>query len=209
MKKRIIIIVSIVVALVLVLGGVALTLSLIKTKPVEALSDYKTATVYFGSSDTVGYDMSSSVNSANDKKFRGQLKNCSFSAMQAFLSGRTANDNAKYYADGDPLTLTLDQLDYSAGGLYELSSSIVDPTVARVVLAFAEEKTAKIGSKTYTFDHVQFLVPYTQGQIREVTVVAYSSSETFDEESDAPEFEVFKIQANTSPLYDFVNGLKA
>ena len=209
MKKKVITIVSIIVAIVLVLGGTVLTLSLIKTKPLESLADYKTATVYFGSSDAVGYDMTSSVNADKDKKFRAQLKECSFSVMQALLSGRTANDNAKYYDDGEPVTLTLDQLDYSSGGLYELSSSIVDSTVARVVLAYSEEKTAKIGSKTYTFDHVQFLVPYTQGQIREVTVVAYTDSEMFDEELDAPQFEVFKIQANTSPLYDFVKSLKA
>lgn len=190
-------------SLLVIVIALVLTLSLITTKPLEALASYKNAIVYQNSS-TNGYHIASDLagKEDKDKKLKSLLKDCSYSVIQSIFSGRTDTNNVTYYEDGEEVKFTQTELTGSGTGLY----SKYDTSLPKLKLVFGEVKTAKIGSKTYEFDTVELLIANTHGEIREITCVAWNS-EVFDKQTEDTEFDgftVFKIHANTTELYNFM-----
>lgn len=190
-------------SLLVIVIALVLTLSLITTKPLEALASYKNAIVYQNSS-TNGYHIASDLagKEDKDKKLKSLLKDCSYSVIQSIFSGRTDTNNVNYYEDGEEVKFTQTELTGSGTGLY----SKYDTSLPKLKLVFSEVKTAKIGSKTYEFDTVELLIANTHGEIREITCVAWNS-EVFDKQTEETEFDgftVFKIHANTTELYNFM-----
>ncbi len=191
-------------SVVVVIVAVVLTLSLITTKPLESLADYKNAIVYESSTDDTSFHMSTAngVNVQKDKKLRALLKGCSYSVIQSIFSGRTQTANEIYYEDGEEVKLTEKELEEEMTGLY----SKYDTTLPKLRLSFDGVRKAKIGNATYEFDTVEILVANTHGEIREITCVAWDSTvfNLQDEETEFKGFNVFKIHANTTELYNFM-----
>ena len=209
MKKKTKIGISIGAVVVVAIVAVVLVLSLVTTKPLENLANYKTAYVYTSSSDVNAYQLSDSL-PGRDKKsneLKGLLKNCSYSIMQSIFSGRTNTDNANYYEDGELVEFTQTELTGSGTGLY----SKYDGTLPKLKLVFDQVKKAKIGSREYEFDTVEMLIANTHGEIREITCIAWDSTkfDVQDEETEFISFNVFKIHANTTDLYNFMMNVQA
>ena len=202
--------IGIIITAVLLVAVVAtvIILSVITTKPLENLADYKVAYVYTSSSDTNSYQISSSLAGKEDKdeELKGLLKDCSFSAIQSLFSGRTDTANETYYEDGEVVEFTQTELTGSGTGLY----SKYDGTLPKLKLVFSTVKTANIGSEEYTFDSVEILVADTHGEIMEVTCIAWDSNafDLQDEETEYVSFAVFKIHANTTALYEFLMNVR-
>ena len=188
--------------------AVVLVLSLVTTKPLESLADYKNAIVYQDSTAN-GYHISSTLagKEENDKKLKGLLKNCSYSVMQSLFSGRVDTNNETYYEDGEVVEFTETELAGSGKGLYKK----YDSSLPKLKLVFKDVKKAKIGNSTYEFDTVEILVADTHGEIREITCIAWDSTkfDLQDEEADPIGFPVFKIHANTTELYNFLMNVNA
>ncbi len=200
MEKKKKITVAVAVVLVVIFAAVALTLFLVKTKPLAELSSYAKATVYTGGTMNSGYTMTEDVNEDMDKKFRAELENCSYSLFQQMVTGKV--DNFNLVKDGEDVVYTIEQLGEAGKGLY----TDYDTSLPLVELSFGKEVTFTIGRSEYTFDTVQFLVADTEGQVREITCVAYTDADfdKADEETSELEYNVFRFYANTSSLYSFI-----
>ncbi len=208
MKKRTKIGISIGAVVLVVIVALVLVFSLVTTKPLENLADYKKAIIY-KNSDANGYHIASTLSGKQDKdkKLKNLLKDCSFSLMQSIFSGRTDTDNENYYEDGELVEFNQTELAGSGKGLYEK----YDTTLPLLHLEFDEVKKAQIGSKSYTFDSVEILIANTYGEIRGITCIAWDSTvfDKQDENTEEQKFTVFKIHANTTDLYNFIMDIEA
>lgn len=222
MKKNTKVIITITSVVIFVIAVVAITLGAITTKPFTNLADYEYAYIYQGSTDTSAQCLISSTTDATNKakntEFQNLLKDSRYSILQSLLSGRTNTANA-YYTDSnnETVTLSVDDLKKEGNlGLYEVSSKITnfDTSIPKIKLVYSDEKTVVVGKDTtYTFDTIEFLVPNTQNEIREVIVIAYSQEDFQQNNSDdgdvtekATTYGVFKIMANTTALNSFVTN---
>ncbi|MBE5732392.1 MAG: hypothetical protein E7353_05065 [Clostridiales bacterium] len=209
MKKRAKIGISIGAVLLVAVVVLVLVFSLVNTKPLENLADFRKAIVY-EDANANGYHIAKDLPGQQGKnydKLKKLLKENSYSLMQSIFSGRTDTDNKTYYENGEVVKFTQTELTGEGKGLYEK----YDQTLPKLRLEFSEVKEAKIGSKSYTFDTVEMLVANTYGEIREVTCIAWDSTEfeNQNEETEFAGFAVFKISANTTSLYNFMIGLNA
>ena len=196
MKKRAKIGISIGAVLLVAVVVLVLVFSLVKTKPLENLADYKNAIVYQDSNSN-GYHIKKDLPGQQGKnydKLKNILKDCSYSLMQSIFSGRTDTGNKTYYENGEVVKLTQTELTGDGKGLY----AKYDGTLPKLRLEFSEVKKANIGSSSYTFDTVEMLVANTYGEIREITCIAWDSTvfENQNEETEFESFAVFKISAN-------------
>jgi hypothetical protein len=188
-------------AVLAVIVALVLVLSLTTTKPLESLSNYDLARVYQNSTSN-SFDLTDNIETKKSNKLRSLLKNCSFSTMQAIFSGRADTVNKVNKENGETVKLSQEEL-VDGKGLY---SKYTETTLPKIKLSFNEVKKAKIGSKTYEFDTVEILVANTHGEIREITCIAWDNT-AFDvqnPEEDPASFEVFRIYANTTELYNFI-----
>jgi hypothetical protein len=196
-------------AVLAVIVAVIVILSVITTKPLENLADYKTAYLYTSSSDANAYQLSATLPGKEKKnnELKSLLQNCSYSVIQSIFSGRVNVENETYYEDGEVVEFTQTELTGSGTGLY----SKYDGTLPKLKLVFNTVKKAKIGSREYEFDTVELLIANTHGEIREITCIAWDSTkfDVQDEETEFIAFPVFKISANTADLYNFIMNANA
>lgn len=211
MKKSLKISLFITIPVVVIIATVITVMALIKTTPIKELSSYSYATIYKNSSSE-GYQIGANVNSSKNDEFKALVEDCSYSVLQSVFSGRVELDNEYYYDSGAEVGLKMNNF-LNGKGLYD--SSVADKNVAKIKFTFSSVKTAMIGNAEYTFDTVEMLVPNTNGEIREVTAVAYTAADftvqddngNGESENEYKEYYVFKFHANTSALYAYIANL--
>lgn len=184
-------------------------LSLITTKPLANLADYKVAYLYESGSVSNGYQVSSLLTGeekqSEDAELKDLLSKCSYSVMQSLLSGKVETANEVYLENGEDVTFG--QTELNGAGLY----TKYDSSLPKLKLTFSTVKKATIGSEEYEFDTVELLIANTYGEINEITCVAWDSTkyDIQDEETEFINFPVFKLHANTTDLYNFIMNARA
>ena len=220
MKKKTKVIISASAAVAVVLAIVIIVLACIVTRPFENLADYKYAVIYNGSADTSEEYILSDTQDPDKKNSHSELKSLleenKYSVLKSVLSGRTATEN-KPCTDSEGESITLSETDLKSPtsiGLYGANVESLDVTVPKIKLVYGEVKTVVIGKEEYTFDTVEFLVPNTQNEIRDILVVVYSQAD-FEmnnsddgDDTDLPKtYGVFTVMANTTALNSFVKNI--
>ena len=211
MKKSLKISLFITIPVVVIIATVITVMALVKTTPIKELSSYSYATIYKNSTSE-GYQVGANVNSDDNADFKALVEDCSYSVLQSVFSGRVDLDNEYYYDSGNEVGLKMENF-LNGKGLYD--ASVADINVAKIKFTFSSVRTAVIGNAEYTFDTVEMLVPNTNGEIREVTAVAYTAIDftvqddngNGESENEYKEYFVFKFHANTSALYAYIANL--
>lgn len=220
MKKAVSKATAIVIAVVVALGAVILTLSLVKAKPLDFLEGYVRAEVYDkgNSGNRITVDFSEDVKILDTdtdvqkriKQVKLDMRNAfvngfdgtSFSVMQGILEGRPTSDKKilTEKVDGEDV-----YVEYDSNGI---ESGYVTPNnnQYRIVLHYGEKKTTAVEDKTITFDTAILFVGDTQNTIMSVQVLLYDSTIAGSETPEEEDYVAYPFTLNAigSSLYNAV-----
>lgn len=218
MKKAVSKATAIVIAVVVALGAVILTLSLVKAKPLDFLEGYVRAEIYDqgNSSDRVTVDFTEDVTILDtDTDAQKRIKNVKldmrkafidgfdgtgFAVMQGILEGRPTSDKKilTENVDGEDV-----YVEYDSDGI---ESGYVAPgnNQYRIVLHYGEKKTTTVEDKEITFDTAILFVGDTQNTIMSVQVLLYDSTIAGSETPEEEDYVAYPFTLNAigSSLYN-------